>query len=258
MLRAAINRLGLRAGARTLSTTAVQNLRFGAKPLEVAMRSTTVVPSSSIMQSIQAMQMHSVKTKGDEELVSFLAEEIATERKTSQPLPRNLEDFEAKFEESVLILTKKFNDELVVITLNVNHTVDAEPIQEGAQGAPEESGEMKSKPHFDVDIVKGGETLTFSCSYATDDGEVTEGQEDYNDLFTIDEVSLYEGEAKDCTYAVAGEILDGYLYDLFMNMLEERGVTNDFVDKLSSYCTNYEHSLYVQLLYKLQKFVQTK
>ena len=86
------------------------------------------------MQSIQAMQMHSVKTKGmlinsliacpwthlwyfycytgDEELVSFLAEEIATERKTSQPLPRNLEEFESKFEESVLTLTKKFNDEL--------------------------------------------------------------------------------------------------------------------------------------------------
>jgi len=30
-----------------------------------------------------------------------------------------------------------------------------------------------------------------------------------DDLFVIDEVSLYEGEAKDSTYAVAGEILDG-------------------------------------------------
>jgi len=43
-----------------------------------------------------------------------------------------------------------------------------------------------------------------------------------------------------------------------MNMLEERGVTNEFVDKLSAYATNYEHSLYVQLLSKLQNFVQSK
>lgn len=63
----------------------------------------------------------------------------------------------------------------------MNHTVDAEPAQEGAQGA-QEGGEMKSRPHFDVDVIKRGETLTFSCSYASDEGEATEGQEDYSEL----------------------------------------------------------------------------
>jgi len=69
----------------------------------------------------------------------------------------------------------------IVITLNVNHTVDAEPVEEGAQGA-EEGGEMRSRPHFDVDIVKGTQTLTFSCSYAVEDGEqqAEGGQEDYS------------------------------------------------------------------------------
>jgi len=260
MFRVVLNRVGTRA----LSSTATLTARHGLKPLQLAVKPSTVLPScSGMMKSlnvIQAMQIHSVQTKGDEELVTFLNEEIATEKKSSQPLPKRLDDFEVKFEESILTFTKKFNDESIVITLNVNHTVDAEPVQEGTQAAgAEEGGDMKSKPHFDVDIVKGSQTLTFSCSYAVDDVEQTnEGQEDYNDLFVIDEVSLYDGEPKDSSYAVAGEILDGYLYDLFMNMLEERGVTNEFADKLSAYATNYEHSLYVQLLSKLQSFVKSK
>ena len=43
-----------------------------------------------------------------------------------------------------------------------------------------------------------------------------------DDMFVIDEVTMFEGENwSDKTYAVAGDILDGYLYDLFMNMLDE-------------------------------------
>jgi len=68
---------------------------------------------------------------------------------------------------------------------------------------------------------------------------------------------MFEGEnwSEKC-YAVAGDILDGYLYDLFMNMLEERGVNRDFAEKLSDYCSGYEHSLYISLLEDLQKFVK--
>ena len=39
-------------------------------------------------------------------------------------------------------------------------------------------------------------------------------------MFAIDEVTMYEGDKhSDSCYAVAGDILDGYLYDLFMSML---------------------------------------
>ena len=43
-----------------------------------------------------------------------------------------------------------------------------------------------------------------------------------------------------------------------MNLLEERGISNEFVDKLSDFCTDYEHQLYVNLLTKLQNFVGQK
>ena len=70
---------------------------------------------------------------------------------------------------------------------------------------------------------------------------------------------MFEGENwNDKTYAVAGDILDGYLYDLFMNMLDERGVNKEFVEKMSDYCSAYEHERYIGLLEDLQKFVKWK
>ena len=78
-----------------------------------------------------------------------------------------------------------------------------------------------------------------------------------DDVFAIDEVTMFEGDNwTEKRYAVAGDILDGYLYDLFMNMLDERGVNREFADKLSDYCSGYEHSLYISLLEDLQKFVK--
>lgn len=43
-----------------------------------------------------------------------------------------------------------------------------------------------------------------------------------------------------------------------MNLLEERGVTSEFVEKMSDFATDYEHKLYVNFLTKLQDFVSAK
>lgn len=48
------------------------------------------------------------------------------------------------------------------------------------------------------------------------------------------------------------------MYDLLMNLLEERGVSNDFASKMSDLATKREHDLFVNLLEKLQGFVQGK
>lgn len=113
-----------------------------------------------------------------------------------------------------------------------------------------EFGEMKSKPTFEIDIKKGNKTLSFTCSFLQ--GEAQEGE--YNDVFGIDELTIYEGEHSEKVYAVAGDVLDGYLYDLLMNFLEEKGCSNEFAEKLSDFSTAYEHSSYIALLESLSKF----
>lgn len=53
----------------------------------------------------------------------------------------------------------------------MNHTVEAEA---GAEVDPRaddvEIGEMKSKPNFTVDIVRGNQTLGFTCSFNSQPG----------------------------------------------------------------------------------------
>ena len=76
-------------------------------------------------------------------------------------------------------------------------------------------------------------------------------------MFAIDEVTMFEGENwSEKKYAVAGDILDGYLYDLFMNMLDERGINGEFAANLSDYCSSHEHGLYIKMLEDLQAFAK--
>jgi len=199
---------------------------------------------------------HTKDAVGDKELVDFLNEEIEAEKKLQKPLPgaSALGGFTVDPKGSQLTFSKKHNNETITVLLNVNHSVNTdEPDIDPKMDQPEV--EMKSKPTFDVEISKGGKKFCFTCSYFTAESQPEDSEEMYDDVFSIDEVSIYSGEFGDSTYAAGGDILDSYLYDLFMNMLEERGLSNDFVSHLSDYSTAYEHKLYIGMLEDIRSFV---
>jgi len=198
----------------------------------------------------------SMATKGDQELSKFLQEEVATEKKNARSMAK-LEGWTVKTDGSEVTLTKDVGGgEQVMITLNVNHTVDSAQPDDGTEEAPE----MLSKPNFEVDLIKpGGKTLSFSCSYVYPENNPEAGQQEegLDDLFAIDEVTMFEGDKhSDSCYAVAGDILDGYMYDLLMTMLEERGVDNNFAERLSEWCSSYENSRYINLLEEVEKWTK--
>lgn len=184
-------------------------------------------------------------------MTSYLRDEIAAEKSNAKKPVAPGQGFSVAHDGAEVTFTKTAGDDKVVISMNVNHTVDSAEPDDGTQEAPE----MKSKPNFEVDIVKpSGKTLSFSCSFIAADPEEA-GQEAMDDIFAIDEVTMFEGENwTEKKYAVAGDILDGHLYDLFMTMLEERGINSEFVEQMSDYCSAYEHSLYINLLEDLNKF----
>ncbi|XP_069703803.1 complement component 1 Q subcomponent-binding protein, mitochondrial [Periplaneta americana] len=195
-------------------------------------------------------------TKSEQELVQFLSEEIAAECKAQKikSIPSKIDGFEVKLDGAEVTLTKKAGNEKVIVNFNVNHTVDtdAEPEVNPNMDKPE-FAELKSKPSFDVDLQLGDQTLSFTCSFLSSDS--MQQSDEYNDIFGIDELTIFKGEWNEKTYAVAGDVLDGCLYDLLMNLLEEKGISNEFVEKLSDFSTAYEHSLYIALLENTKKFV---
>lgn len=57
------------------------------------------------------------------------------------------------------------------ITFNINHTVDSEPEPDADMTADNpDIGDMKSKPSFTVDVVRGNQTLGFTCSFNNEPG----------------------------------------------------------------------------------------
>jgi len=222
----------------------------------IRMSPRSILPlASNISHGPMMTKSRGMATQGDQELVKFLAEEIASEKKNARAAPK-LDGWKISPDGAEVTLTKELVGEKVMITLNVNHTVDSAEPDDGSEEAPE----MLSRPTFEVDIIKtGGKTLSFTCSYTQQEepqpGQPQEEAED--DIFAIDEVTMFEGENhSDSCYAVAGDILDGYLYDLFMNMLEERGVDQGFAEALSEWCSSHEHSQYINLLTELDKFAK--
>lgn len=199
--------------------------------------------------------MHS---KGERELIEFLSEEIATETKNrkTKTLPTEVEGFKVHTDGADVELKKTTGDETIEIHFNINNTVDNE-VEANVDPAMDkaEFGELKSKPSFDVDIKRGTTTLSFACSIFS---EPSQNEEGYNDIFGIDEIALFEGELEESCYRVSGEILDGCLYDLLMNVLDEKGINNDFVEKLEDFATAYENHLYINMLQNIQKFASKK
>ena len=100
----------------------------------------------------------------DTDLVTFLTEEIAAEKQNSRPIP-DVPGFKVEQDGADLKMTKDLKGEKVVIQLNVNHTVDSAEPDDGTEEAPE----MKSKPNFEIDLVKGSKTVSFSCSFIPED-----------------------------------------------------------------------------------------
>ena len=69
------------------------------------------------------------------------------------------------------ICYNKFLHFRISIVFNVNHTVDTENEPEiDPQDDKPDIGDMKSKPNFMIEIQRGKQNLSFSCSFNSEPG----------------------------------------------------------------------------------------
>lgn len=103
--------------------------------------------------------------------------------------------------------------------------MDTDPEAEIHEGMDKpDLGELKSKPSFKVDLLRGNTTVSLLCSFVNP-GEQEEGYSKLiiaskvvlvywswklflDDIFGIDEISIYEGDWNENVYAVSGEVVD--------------------------------------------------
>ena len=136
-------------------------------------------------------------------------------------------------------LTRQTGTDKVVVKFNVTNTVngdesDLNPSEQDPQGNSP-STQLKSRPTFTVEINRGGQTLSFLCSYLPNDypdareqQPELEGneqkQEDFLEDFQIDEFTIHDGEWNETVYSSDCSVIDGELYDKLLNLLEEHGI----------------------------------
>lgn len=114
-----------------------------------------------------------------------MAEEITSERKAgkAKKMPTDVEGFQVKTNGAEVEMTKQNDKERIVISFNVNHTVDADDEAEVDPNMEKENfAEMKSSPQFEVDIVRDGKTMSFTCSFLHERSE-EEGYSELQDKF---------------------------------------------------------------------------
>ncbi|KAH8291576.1 hypothetical protein KR018_001251, partial [Drosophila ironensis] len=195
-------------------------------------------------------------SQSDRQLVDFLAVEIVEERRDQLQInaPLMLDDFVAIFRGSEVELVKDIGRERISIYFNISKSV---PRRIGDSITP-----VRSVPRFEVVIQRGDCRLSICCSYvlsAWENGVLVrrplEGSDtEYEDVFEISEISLYENDWNDCYYTMDDTLIDDNLYLLIMDVLAEKGITNEFVIKMSDLATAHEHATYIEFLENLSKF----
>merc|ERR1712062_394484 len=169
--------------------------------------------------------------------------------------------FEIVTEGGDITLTKKSNTEKVVIRLSVNGAVDSIAPETPESAKQDEPPQTVCRPPFEVEITKGsGEVLALQCMFPSAEEPFEDAQQHaadadkIEDQFEIQEVAFHSGEWKDSTFAVSAATMDAELFDLLMDMLDERGVNDEFINNLVDYCTAYENKQYINFLKGLKAF----
>ncbi|CAK9303154.1 unnamed protein product [Gordionus sp. m RMFG-2023] len=209
----------------------------------------------------------------DKELATFLQDEIENETKSMETKATSptFEGFNTELKDAKVILTKKSGKESFKVIFNVNNSLDnnseeeyseQKNVSDNKSNEDVELGSPISKPTYTIELEKNGQIMAFYCSFA-EEGSYEDGNQSspdsagYSDLYRIDEISIYQNEYTDDSYSVTCDLLDEQMYEKLFNMLEDRGLGNEFASKLAEFSTAYEHKLYVNLLSKIKNFISS-
>nr|AEL12452.1 C1q-binding protein [Hirudo medicinalis] len=197
-------------------------------------------------------------TKVEKDLAKFLDEEMKNEEELVDDVPQKIGEYKVQnLNDANPELTRTFRNEVITVSININGSLVTEGQMEGEQNQEEaneeEQGDLVSKPTFTVEINKGADrNLFIEMTYLGGDDITPEGRTYDIQMFAL----VKNGERLTANdYLCDVDVMDENLYGYLMEMLEERGIDQKFVEELQEWSTNYEKSKYIQVLKDLRSFV---
>lgn len=204
---------------------------------------------------------------GSVSIVDVLEKEIQEETaELNQQLSTDqFPGFSVETDDADVKLTKQVGDATISVRFTVSSSLSEWPV--AADGQPKDAQQQQqqeanlqttlvSMPEFQVQVVKGGQTLEMSCYFEDMEQDEETGEPlDSAPIFNIDELVLYEGEPKETEFAVSAEYFPEDLQDGLLTYLAQYGIDEEFSNNLIRFATSYEKKQYVGLIQRLKKFV---
>jgi len=230
---------------RSISVSAFQLQNVKDKPLQKPLPE----PEKPVSQSPQVL------TTLQRKLLEFVTAEIVEERRVQvivEP-PHMVDDFIAQFSGSKVELIRESPEERINIFFNVSKSVPCRGDETS------DLSSVRSVPKFEVLIKRNDLMLSIFCVFkpsAFEDTELesTDQSLEENDVFEIQDLSLYNNGWNDSCFTIDASLIDEDLKDMILETLEEKGITQEFARKLSDFATAREHALYIEFLENLSKF----
>ncbi|XP_062573878.1 complement component 1 Q subcomponent-binding protein, mitochondrial-like [Saccostrea cucullata] len=220
-------------------------------------------PPSSVLAFSRKLECSSLQkrllyTETDQDMSQHIAKEIENEKKSSGGQETEyLKNWKIVRDGCEVSMSRSEGNETITVEFNVNNATDL--VDEGSEDYSNEMPQMICRPPFIVQIKKqSGMKIRISCQFLTeldaDDGD----EQEVRDKFEIVHFSVCKGEIVPSTYVCSGETMDGEMYEKLMDMLDERGIDNEFAKELIDFSTNYEHGEYIKFLNTFKSFVDEK
>merc|ERR1739848_363766 len=188
-------------------------------------------------------------SKSDSELLNYLDDQLEHEK------ARNVGNIEKwsnlTVEGAIGSMSRSHGTETVTVRFNLNGAMPTLDEQDKMEADGEEP---LCLPDFEVIVEKPGQKkIWVNCVF--DEGPEEGANDDESDAFEIISLTI-ANDSTDFPYVMNMDAMDPTFYDQIFNFLEERGVTEQFVDDLATSATDAENNLYRQALEDLRSFLK--
>jgi len=232
------------------------------KQPQMTLQSVLINPGARSFSATVSQFQQSKSYKG---LIQTLDREISEELQQAKKneVPK-IKGFEVKSEGAKITLTKTYVDEKIKVEFNVNDSLgryghgDEEEFENNKPEKPQaeqHEPDFRSRPPFSVTITRGNKNLSLHCEFMESGSEDVQENEDVDD-FDIINFAIHENELNETVYAADCQYIDSGLYDNLLDILDERGIGQDFAKELAEFASAYESRQYIDLLEKLKSFAK--
>jgi hypothetical protein len=205
--------------------------------------------STSIVRPVR-LTTSTLMSKVDSEMVNYVNDQLGHE--TARTIPTIKGWSECVIEGALGSMSKQHGNETIKVRFSTNGIM---PSLEDQDELEERGKEVLCYPAFEVVCERPGKKSIFVACQMENPALSNEDDSEDADPYEIINISV-GSEDDESPYILNMDVMEDEFYDGILGFLEERGITDEFIENLCHVATDIENNKYRDLLLGLKDFVQ--